>query len=41
MPISSDVADGGTAAWSIVLEPLTGQFVFVANNLSASISSYT
>jgi 6-phosphogluconolactonase len=39
-PISSDVADGGTAACWIALEPLTGRFAYVANNLSASISSY-
>jgi 6-phosphogluconolactonase len=40
-PISSDVGDGGTAASFIALEPLTGRFAYVANNLSASISSYT
>jgi 6-phosphogluconolactonase len=40
-PISSDVADGGTAACWIALEPLAGRFAYVANNLSASISSYT
>ena len=40
-PISSDVADGGTAASFIALEPLTGRFAYVANNLSASISSYS
>lgn len=39
-PISSDVADGGTAACWIALEPITGRFAYVANNLSASISSY-
>src|SRR5262249_39127389 len=39
-PISSDVADGGTAACWIAVDP-TGRFAFVANNLSASISSYT
>lgn len=41
VPISSDVADGGTAACCIALEPLTGKFAYVSNNLSASISSYT
>src|SRR6185312_9143402 len=39
--ISSDVNDGGTAACWIALEPITGRFAFVANNLSASISSYS
>ena len=41
LPISSDVADGGTAACWIALEPLTGKYAYVSNNLSASISSYT
>jgi 6-phosphogluconolactonase len=40
-PISSDVADGGTAACWIALEPITGRFAYVANNLSAAVSSYT
>lgn len=40
VPISSDVADGGTAACWIALEPLTGKYAYVSNNLSASISSY-
>ena len=40
-PISSDVADGGTAACWIALEPLTGRFAYVANNLSASVASYS
>lgn len=35
------VGDLGTAACWIALEPVTGGFVFVSNNLSASISSYT
>ena len=39
--ISSDVGDGGTAACWIALEPLTGGFAYVANNLSASVSSYS
>jgi len=38
--ISSDVADGGTAACWIAIEPLLGKFAYVSNNLSASISSY-
>jgi 6-phosphogluconolactonase len=41
LPISSDVADGGTAACWIAVEPLTGRYAYVSNNLSASISSYT
>lgn len=41
VPISSDIADGGTAACWIALEPITGKFAYVSNNLSASISSYT
>lgn len=41
LPISSHVGDGGTAACWIALEPITGGFAYVANNLSASISSYT
>ena len=40
-PISSDVADGGTAACWIAIEPTAGRFVYVANNLSASVSSYS
>jgi 6-phosphogluconolactonase (cycloisomerase 2 family) len=40
-PISSHVNDGGTAACWIALEPITGRFAFVSNNLSASISSYS
>jgi len=39
--ISSDVGDGGTAACWIALEPLIGRYVYVANNLSATISSYS
>ncbi len=38
--ISSHVGDGGTAACWIALEPLNGEFAYVANNLSATISSY-
>jgi 6-phosphogluconolactonase (cycloisomerase 2 family) len=40
-PISSHVADGGTAACWIALEPSAGKYAYVTNNLSASISSYT
>jgi 6-phosphogluconolactonase len=39
--ISSHVGDGGTAACWIALEPETGKWAFVSNNLSASISSYS
>jgi 6-phosphogluconolactonase len=39
-PIVQDVGDGGTAAGCIALEPISGQFAYIANNLSASISSY-
>jgi 6-phosphogluconolactonase (cycloisomerase 2 family) len=39
--ISSHVNDNGTAATSIALEPITGRFAYVTNNLSASISSYS
>jgi 6-phosphogluconolactonase len=41
LSISSHVADGGTAACWIALEPTTGKYAYVANNLSASISSYS
>jgi 6-phosphogluconolactonase (cycloisomerase 2 family) len=41
VPISSHVGDGGTAPGSIAIEPLDGNYVYVANNLSASISSYS
>jgi 6-phosphogluconolactonase len=37
---SADVGDGGTAACWIALEPTAGQYAYVSNNLSASISSY-
>lgn len=39
-PISSDVNDGGTAACWIALDPIGGRSAYVANNLSASISSF-
>ena len=41
LPISSHVGDGGTAACWIALEPINGRFAYVANNLSASVSSYS
>jgi 6-phosphogluconolactonase (cycloisomerase 2 family) len=39
--ISSHVNDNGTAACWIALDPISGRFAYVANNLSASISSYS
>jgi 6-phosphogluconolactonase len=39
--ISSHIGDGETAACWIALEPTTGKYVYVSNNLSASISSYS
>lgn len=39
--ISSHVGDGGTAACWIALEPTTGEYAYVSNNLSASVSSYS
>src|SRR5262249_37813034 len=39
--IGLHIGDGGTAACWIALEPITGKFAYVSNNLSASISSYT
>ena len=39
--ISSHVGDGGTAASVIALEPATGKYAYVSNNLSASIASYS
>jgi 6-phosphogluconolactonase (cycloisomerase 2 family) len=41
LPISSHVPDFGTAACWIALEPKTGKYAFVSNNLSATISSYS
>jgi hypothetical protein len=40
-PISSDVADGGTAPAAIAVEPVHGNFAYISNNLSASLASYT
>ena len=39
-PISKSVSDGGTAACWIALDPASGKFAYVANNLSNGISSY-
>ena len=39
--ISSHVNDGGTAACWVAVEPFAGRFAYVANNLSANISSYS
>ena len=39
--ISASVGDGGTAACWITLEPITGGYAYVANNLSNSLSSYS
>jgi 6-phosphogluconolactonase (cycloisomerase 2 family) len=41
LPISSHVGDGGNFACWIALEPITGRFAYVANNLGTNISSYT
>ena len=41
LPISSHIGDMGTAACWIALEPTMGKYVYVSNNLSASISSYS
>ena len=41
VPISAHVGDGGTAACWIALDPITGKFAYVTNNLSASISTYS
>lgn len=40
-PLSKSVGDGGTAACWIALEPVNGQFAYVSNNLSDSISTYS
>jgi 6-phosphogluconolactonase len=39
--ISASVGDGGTAACWIALEPVTGRYAYVSNNLSNSLSSYS
>jgi 6-phosphogluconolactonase len=40
-PISMSIGDNGTATCWIALEPTTGKFAYVSNNLSNAISSYT
>jgi 6-phosphogluconolactonase (cycloisomerase 2 family) len=40
-PISADVGDRGTAACWVALDPVKGRYLYVSNNLSASLSSYT
>jgi hypothetical protein len=40
-PKSLDIADGGTGPLSVVVEPHSKLFAYVANNLSASIASYS
>jgi 6-phosphogluconolactonase len=39
--ISASVGDAGTAPCWIALEPITGRYAFVSNNLSNSLSSYS
>ncbi len=39
--ISADVGDAGTAACWVALEPSTGKYLYVSNNLSANVSSYS
>lgn len=39
-PISTSVADGGTAACWVALDPVLGRYLYVSNNLSASLASY-
>jgi len=39
--ISASVGDGGTAPCWIALEPITGRYAYVSNNLSNSLSSYS
>ncbi|MGH9714081.1 MAG: lactonase family protein [Candidatus Acidiferrales bacterium] len=38
--ISASVGDGGTAACWLAVEPVTGLYAYVGNNLSNSLSSY-
>jgi hypothetical protein len=40
-PVSTSIGDNGTATCWIAVEPTTGKFVYVSNNLSNAISSYT
>ncbi len=39
--ISADIGDSGTAACWVALDPVRGRYLYVSNNLSASLSSYT
>lgn len=39
--ISADISDGGTATCWVALEPVTGKYAYVSNNLSNSLSSFT
>ena len=39
--ISASVGDGGTAPCWIALEPVTGRYAYVSNNLSNGLSSYS
>ncbi len=39
--ISADISDGGTATCWVALEPITGRYAYVSNNLSNSLSSFT
>ena len=39
-PITTDLANGQALACWVAIDPLTGQFAFVSNNGSGSISSY-
>jgi DNA-binding beta-propeller fold protein YncE len=39
--ISASIGDGGTAACWVALEPITGRYAYVSNNLSDSLSSYS
>ncbi len=39
--ISASVGDGGTAACWVALEPVTGRYAYVSNNLSNNLSSYS
>ena len=41
VPLSPHVSDGGTWAGWVALEPIAGNYAYVSNNLSASISSYS
>jgi len=39
--ISADIGDAGIGACWVVLEPVTGRYVYVSNSLSNSLSSYS